>query len=165
MPDQRREVVVNATPIISLALIGQLNLLQRLYGNVVIPPAIAAEVAAGGPQGIGVAELQTSPWIQVRPLSDPTRADLISDLDRGEAEVIALAQELNADLVILDERLGRQHARRLGLRLTGTLGVLLLAKRRGLVSEVRPLIQMLVEGGIRLGERLIAETLRLAGEA
>ncbi len=126
---------------------------------------VRAEVQAGGSRGIGVIELQSANWIRTVLLQDPGRADLLSDLDRGEAEVIALAQELKADLVILDERLARRHARRLGLTLTGTLGVLLKAKERGLVPAVGPLIDQLRQGGIRLGDALVAETLRLAGES
>ena len=98
MPDTSPIVIVNATPIISLALIDQLPLLHALYGEILIPPAVQAEVLAGGPHGHGVTELQTAAWIRITPLSDPRRADLLSDLDRGEAEVIALAQELEAGL-------------------------------------------------------------------
>jgi len=164
MPERTRTVVVNTTPIIALALIGQLDLLRHLYGEVVIPPAVQAEVLAGGPGSIGVTELQEANWIRMVPMQDPRRADLLSDLDRGEAEVIALAQELNAELVIIDERLARRHAKRLGLTLTGTLGVLLKAKERGLVPAVGPLIDQLRQGGIRLDDALVAEVLRLAGE-
>jgi len=164
MPERPRTVIVNTTPIIALALIGQLHLLQHLYDEVLIPPAVRAEVLAGGPSGIGVAELQEANWIRTVPLQDPRRADLLSDLDRGEAEVIALAQELNADLVIIDERLARRHARRLGMTLTGTLGVLLRAKERGLVPAVGPFVDQLLRGGIRLDDALVAEALRLASE-
>ncbi|MBI4788215.1 MAG: DUF3368 domain-containing protein [Chloroflexi bacterium] len=164
MPESRRVVIANTTPIIALALIGKLDLLERFYGEIVIPSAVQSEVLSGGSTGVGVAELQRSIWIQVTPLADPTRADLLSDLDRGEAEVIALAQELKAGLVILDERLARRHAKRLGLKLTGTVGILLEAKQKGLVPAVKPLIEQLVRGGIRLGDDLIAAALRLAGE-
>lgn len=162
MPEART-VVANATPVIALALISQLDLLQRLYGQVSIPPAVQAEVLAGGPGSPGFAELQ-SKWIQVVSLQDPQRADLLSDLDRGEAEVIALAQELHADLVIIDERLARRHARRLGFKLTGTLGVLVKAKQRGLIPAVKPLVDQLQSGGIRLADFVVAEALQLAGE-
>jgi predicted nucleic acid-binding protein len=164
MPERTRTVVVNTTPIIALALIGQLDLLRHLYGEVVIPPAVQAEVLAGGPGSIGVTELQGANWIQTVSMQDPRRADLLSDLDRGEAEVIALAQELNAELVIIDERLARRHAKRLGLTLTGTLGVLLKARERGLVPAVGPLIDQLRQGDIWLDDALVAEALRLAGE-
>ncbi len=88
----------------------------------------------------------------------------MSDLDRGEAEVIALAQERRADLVVIDERLGRRHAKRLGLPVTGTLGVLLKAKRMGFLSEVAPVIRAIRQQGIRLGDSLVAEVLALADE-
>jgi predicted nucleic acid-binding protein len=164
MPEPTRMVVVNATPIIALALIGKLDLLRRLYGQVAIPPAVWAEVIQGGARGIGVTEIQTAEWIRVTMLADPRRADLLSDLDRGEAEVLALAQERHADLVVLDERLARRYARRLNLKLTGTLGVLLRAKQQGLVPAIKPLIEQLVQGGIRLSDDVIAKTLQLAGE-
>jgi len=121
-------------------------------------------VLAGGASGIGITEFKKANWLQVTPLHDPSRADLLSDLDRGEAEAIALTQELRANLVIIDERLARKHARRLGLKLTGTLGVLLEAKNRGYIGAIKPLIEQLVQGGIRLGEEVIAEALKLAKE-
>lgn len=164
MPDPVRVVIVNATPIIALSLIGNLDILSALYNQVLVPPAVETEVLTGGKSKIGVGELQKSGWICVTPLQDPRRADLLSDLDRGEAEVIALAQEINADLVIIDERLARRHAGRLGLTLTGTLGVLLRAKQKNLIPSISPLIEVLQKNGIRLGEPLITKTLRLAGE-
>jgi hypothetical protein len=109
MPEARI-VISNTTPIISLALIGQLDLFARLYGEVLIPPAVAAEIITGGKDRPGFVEFQQANWFKQTPLADPRRASLLSDLDRGEAEVIALAQELNADLVIIDERLARRHA-------------------------------------------------------
>jgi hypothetical protein len=166
MLESARIVVVNATPIISLALIDQLDLLRQLYDEIIIPNAIYDEVLAGGSSGIGIIELERSDWIRVVALKDPSRAELLLfELDRGEAEVIALAQEKNADLVIVDERLARSHARRLGLTLTGTLGVLLRAKQNQLIPEVKPLIMELQRAGIYLGKDLVIETLRLAGES
>ena len=166
MPESGERVVVNATPIIALSLIGQLDLLQRLYGEILMPPAVRSEVLAGGKRAIGIAEMRAASWLRVTPLQDPQRAELLlTDLDLGEAEVIALAQEQDADLVILDERLGRRHARRLGLKLTGTLGVLLRAKERGFVLTIEPLIAELQHGGIRLSGVVVEEVLRLAGEA
>ena len=164
MPDAAQRVVVNTTPIIALSLISKLNLLHDLYGEVMIPPAVESEVLFGELQSIGKEELQKAWWLRTVSLQDPHRADLLSDLDRGEAEVIALAQELGADLLIIDERLARRHAQRLGLTLTGTLGILLKAKERSLVTSVAPLIDQLLDGGIFLSDALIDEALRLAGE-
>jgi len=164
MPDRPRRVVVNTTPLIALSLIDQFDLLQKLYGRVLIPAAVQTEILVGGVMGVGVRKLREATWVDVVSLQDPSRADLIADLERGEAEVIALAQEQNADLVVIDERLARRHAKRLGMQLTGTLGVLLRAKQLGLVDAVGPCIEQLRQGGIRLGEDLITEVLRLAGE-
>ena len=164
MPEEARLVVVNTTPIIALSLIGELDLLRLLYGQVLAPPSVEAEVLAGGRGGTGRSELQEASWLRIVSLQDPNRADLLADLDRGEAEVIALAQELSADLVIIDERLARRHARRLGLTLTGTLGVLLKAKQLGYVKFVAPLIDRLRQDGIRLSDVVVAEVLALADE-
>jgi predicted nucleic acid-binding protein len=165
MPDTPRPrlVISNATPIIAPALIGQLDLLQKLYGQVMIPPAVAAEILAGG-QRAGAMELPNAAYIQTTPLLDPRRADLLSDLDRGEAEVLALAQERQADLVIMDERLGRRHARRLGFTLTGVLGVLLRAKQQNHLGQLQPLIIQLQQGGIHLSDPPVERVLYLAGE-
>jgi predicted nucleic acid-binding protein len=107
MPEGSRLVLVNTTPILALSLIGELDLLRTLYGQVVAPPSVEAEVLAGGREGIGSSELQEASWLRIASLQDPRRADLLADLDRGEAEVLALALELNADLVIVDERSAR----------------------------------------------------------
>ncbi len=164
MPEIPSLVIVNATPIIALTLIGQLDLLQRLFGVVMTPPAVRAEILAGGVWGIGSAEFQEATWLKVVQLQDPRHADLLVDLDRGEAEVIGLALEVDADLVIIDERLARRHAKRLGLPLTGTVGILLRAKERGMVTSVAPLLEKLRGSGIWLGDSVVVEAMRLAGE-
>lgn len=165
MPNSPRYVVTNTTPLIALDLIGKLHLLHDLYDEVLMPPAVYAEALAGGEKRVGaIGGLQSTPWLRVHPLSDPRRANLLVDLDRGEAEAIALAQELDADLLIIDERLGRLHARRLGIAITGTIGVLLKAKVLGYVYEVRPLLEQLHKGGIYLSDELVRRALDLAGE-
>jgi predicted nucleic acid-binding protein len=164
MPEGPRLVVVNTTPIIALSLIGELDLLRSLYDQVVVPSAVEAEVLAGGRVGIGSSELQEASWLRVASLQDPRRAELLVDLDRGEAEVLALAQELQAGLVIIDERLARLHAKRLGLTLAGTLGVLLRAKQLGHVEALAPLIGRLRQGGIHLSDVVVTEVLTLADE-
>lgn len=163
MPDTQRIVISNTTPIISLAVIQKLHLLQLLYGEVWIPTAVEDELSAGGMRA-GASELQSASYIRTVPLNDPQRARLLSDLDRGEAEVIALALEHQADLVIIDEQLGRRHAQRLGLTLTGVLGVLLRAKQQGYLTKIEPEIIQLRQAGIRLGDNLIERVLQLANE-
>lgn len=163
MPDTPRLVVSNTTPIITLSLVGQLSLLQKLYGVVLVPTAVTNEVLAGGSR-YGAVELQQASYIHTTPLQDPRRADLLNDLDRGEAEAIALALEQNADLLIMDERLGRRHASRLELSLTGSVGILLKAKQAGFLTSVKPLLTKIEQGGIYLSPALIAQALQQAGE-
>ena len=86
------------------------------------------------------------------------------DLDRGEAEVIILASEIAADLVILDETLGRRYAKQSGLNLTGTIGVLLKAKQNGLLSSVSHSLDELVKKGVWLSPKIIQQVKELAGE-
>ena len=163
MLDRPQLVVVDTTPIISLSLLQYLHLLEILYTEVLIPLAVQAEVIAGGSRN-GAAELRRATYIRSVPLQDTQRATLLSDLDRGEAEVIALGIERQADLLIIDEQLGRRHAQRLGLPITGTLGVLLKAKQLGYVPEVKPLILQLRQNGIRLSDALTKRMLELADE-
>jgi predicted nucleic acid-binding protein len=125
---------------------------------------VEAEVLTGGRSGIGRAELKEASWLRIVTLKDPHRADLLADLDQGEAEVIALAHELRADLVAIDERLARLYAKRLGLALTGTPGVLLRAKQLGYVESVAPLIDRLQQGGSHLSNPVVTEALALADE-
>ena len=86
------------------------------------------------------------------------------ELGRGEAEVIALACEVNADLVIIDENRGRGIAKRFGLKVTGTMGTIIEAKKRGLLNNVREKLDELINAGIWIGEDLYEEALRLSGE-
>lgn len=164
MLNSPRFVVSNTTPIIALAQVEQLPLLQRLYGTVFIPPAVKAEILVGG-QRKGAKELRQADYIKTIPLQDPRRADLLNDLDRGEAEAIVLAMEQNADLLIMDERLGRQHATRMGINLTGSVGVLVKAKQIGHIPAIKPLLHKLTQSGIHLSPILINQALHLAGES
>jgi uncharacterized protein len=164
MPAADAPVVVNTTPIITLSVVDRLDLLRQLFGSVIIPPAVRREVLAGGTRA-GAGALKAASWRRETPLREPGRADLLTDLDRGEAEVLALALETGARLVILDERLGRWHARRLRLPLTGTLGVLLLGKEKGALDELGPLIQEIRAAGVWLAEPLVQRVLEMAGEA
>ncbi|ABU58433.1 DUF3368 domain-containing protein [Roseiflexus castenholzii] len=164
MPDRPRLVVTDTTPLIALALIGKLSLLSDLYGEVAAPPTVYAEAIAGAAGRIDAADIRNASCVRVQPLSDPRRADALANLDRGEAEAIALAQEINADLLIIDERLGRRSARHLGLTITGTVGILLKSKALGYIETVHPLLTMLQQRGIYLGDALVRRALEIAGE-
>lgn len=134
-------VVSDATPLIALAKIGQLSLLQQLFGGILIPQMVYDEVVTNAALRAGAAEISQAEWISVRSPEDQDRvAYLRTDLDAGEAEALVLANELKADWILLDEAKARLAAEFLGLHFIGTIGLLLLAKRMGILAAIRPLI-------------------------
>ncbi len=138
-------VVSNTSPITNLAGIGQLDLLHQLYGIVTIPQAVYKEMVGLSTTVPGTLEVQTLPWITAQPVTDLNQVETLrAILDQGEAEAIILAMELNAKLLIIDERPGRAIARDYGLNITGVLGVLLEAKRQGVIVAVKPLMDQLI---------------------
>ncbi len=140
-----------------------MGILRELFNEILIPPAVYDEFLAFEQEG-RLALLSDNPWIKVTPLENPVRVQIFAGLDRGEAEVLALAEEQNAQLILMDERRGRRYAQRLGLPLSGTLGVLLLAKEVGLNETVLPLVSAMQEIGLHFHSDLIAKALDLAGE-
>lgn len=155
-------VVVNNTPLVALWVLGRLDLLQQLFSVALIPPAVQAEFL-GAERAQRQRALENAPWIQTAVLRNPRRAVAYAGLDQGEAETLALAEECGGT-VIMDERKGRRYAQRLGLPLTGTMGVLLLAKERGLLTSVASAIAELRAAGLYLAPTLTAKVLELAGE-
>lgn len=158
-------VVSNTSPINNLATIGQLGLLQQLYGNIIIPTAVYQEIINCGTTDPGTLAVQTLDWIQTRSVTNLTLLQTLqNNLDVGEAEAITLAVELNAERLIIDERRGRNEAIRLGVQVTGLLGILLAAKQQGLIPLVQPLLDDLIAQGFWIRAQLYAEVLQLAGE-
>lgn len=158
-------VVSNATPLIGLAKIEQLPLLRDLFATVLIAHAVFEEVVLHGSNRPGAAEIRQADWIQVRRVADRTRVDYLrSDLDYGEAETLVLSDELRADWVLMDEAKGRLAAELLGLRMIGTLGLLLLGKRMGKVTAVRPLLDTLRANKFYINDRMYHSILAEAGE-
>ncbi len=159
-------VVSDTSPIINLAMVGQLDLLRKLYGQIVIPQTVYAEIVGVGVEQPGAVEVATSDWIQTRKVTNRTAVTALQlELDDGEAEAIALAVEAGADLLLLDEAMGRVIAARFGLRFIGLLGCLVAAKQRGLVSAVRPIMDDLIEkAGFWIGRPLYERVLQAADE-
>jgi predicted nucleic acid-binding protein len=158
-------VVSNASPLISLSNIRLLRLLPDLFDEVYIPAAVWAEIARPGAPAID--SLSAATWLQRRTVQNVHLVkSLQEELDQGEAEAIALALELNANLILLDEKEGRHIAQRLGLRVTGVLGLLVRGKERGLLTTVRPALEVLrQEAGFWFSDDLLAKTLELADES
>jgi predicted nucleic acid-binding protein len=157
------EVFANTTPLQYLHRLGRLDWLREFYGRIVVPVAVADELEAGRRLGARVPELTAFPWIEIRrpPASMPAFPRFIH---RGEAEVLALAQAADDPLVIIDDLLARAQAQALGLQCTGTLGVLLRAKRERRVERVASVLAQLQAEGFRIAPATLAGVLRLAGE-
>jgi len=160
-------VVSNSSPLAALAAVNQTRLLQKLYERVLVPEAVWQEVIEQGVNKPGIAELSRANWLERRPVTDKTLVMALQDsLDLGESEAIALALDVGADLLLMDERLGRRAAQRLGLRVTGVLGVLIEAKHKSLLPAVKPVLdQLRDEVGFRLSEVLYQQVLEDEGEA
>lgn len=159
-------VVSNTSPIINLAAIKQLELLQYLYKSITIPQAVYHEIAVRGYAQAGATEIQTFHWFERHQVRDVALVrQLEQELDAGEAEAIALAIELRADLLLMDERRGRQIANQFGLTVTGLMGILLVAKQKGHLVAVKPLLHdLMTVAGFWIDQELYARILESAGE-
>jgi predicted nucleic acid-binding protein len=154
-------VVSDSSTLVSLAAIGQLHLLHEFFGRVILPGAVLSEVLAGGDGKPGFHELTTLGWLEVIAVQDRNALQSLDYLDLGEAEAIVLAQELGADLLLMDELDGRQAAAARGLHLIGVLGLLSRAKLEGRIPAVKPLVQRLrAEMRFRISEALLQRVLR-----
>jgi len=160
-------VVADTSVILNLAFVGQEHLLTRLFGEVLIPPAVHAEFLRLTSAPGRFAGLILPPSLQTRPaIAIPASLREDQRLDAGETEALALALELHADFVLMDEAAGRQVALQHGLVPIGVLGLLVEGKRKGLVPAVAPILRTLVEQvRFRASQSLLRETLRLANEA
>lgn len=156
-------VVTNNTPLVAFWELDRFDIFHSLFGVVLVPGEVHREFLARDREARQAA-LNAAPWLSVVHLADPGRADFFAGLDRGEQEVLALAEERDARLVLVDERKARIHARRRGIPLGGTLGTLLSAKEAGLIDRVRDPLERLRRAGLHLGPSLIVKTLELAGE-
>lgn len=161
-------IISDTSPLSNLALVDCLFLLKKIYQTVIIPQAVADELSNAEVEDPRITAVLSLDWIRVQQSTNlPLIAELRNDylLDRGEAEAIALALEINADELLIDERLGRREATRRGLSITGVLGILLVAKYRGLIPLVRPVIDALImEAGFRVSQDLYVDILSTAGE-
>ncbi len=152
-------IVSNSSPLIHLAKVGQLGLLEKLYGRVLISPAVFVEITEPGKPG--VADLQNliaTEVLQIEPVQNQDLVTLLAkDLDRGESEAIALAIERKADLILLDETDARQVAELYGLKKTGFLGILLRAHQRGWLPEVKAILDEAIQKGFHIYPKLYAQ--------
>ena len=154
----------NASPLIVLARAGHLDLLRTLYGGVIVPDAVADEVLHGPANDPAAAALQTDAWLQRTAVPDIPLPVAAWDLGMGEAEVLAWALRHPGCEAILDDRLGRRCARALAIPVRGTLGVVLLAKKRGIIPAARPVVESLRKAGLFISPEVLEPSLRLVEE-
>ena len=162
MPGASEAIAVNTGPLIALVACHSLDLLKQLHRHVLVLTAVVDEFGRGG-AGAGV-DAGLPAWLEVRALTAPVPPLLVAHLDEGEASAIALALEARVPLVAIDERRGRLIARDVGLTVTGTLGLLLRAKRLGIIDAVAPRLTAMRQKGIWLGEALVRHVLAEAKE-
>lgn len=156
--------VVDTSSLLFLAHLDRLDLLRREADEILVPPAVFQELRAKTDSAVKRIESQRS-WLRLEAPQDmKTLGVLRLDLDAGEAEVIALAYERSADRTVMDDLAGRRYARRLGLPLIGTVGLLLAARLRGEVASLKIEIERLRAVGFFVSEALVAEVLKSAGE-
>ncbi len=158
-----KKIISNASPLIALSNIGQLELLNKLFQKIIIPKAVYQEVVDEGDGKPGAVEVKkaVNKWIEVKEVKnlDEVKA-LRALLDYGETEVIVLAQEIKADLLILDNKEPRIFAKHLGFRLIGTIGVLILANEKGFLKNPLEKIFELREKGFYISDRLLKEIIK-----
>jgi predicted nucleic acid-binding protein len=167
---ERRALVVSDTgPLIALARVGQLGLLPALYERVRVPSSVLAELQPGSglPGAVRIAESLEDGWLLEQRLPggvDTELARLMQLLDPGEAEAVLLCQSTACRFLLIDERRGRRVARSRGIPIVGTAGVLMVAKQRGLIAFVLPVIRDLKAAGYWFSAELVAEVRRLTAE-
>ncbi|MGB3138124.1 MAG: DUF3368 domain-containing protein [Nodosilinea sp.] len=153
------KAVINATPLIALSLTGHLKLLNQLFSEVYVPKSVYEEVVTQGQQRSGSTAVRNADWLTVQQpaLTSPIPVALMG-LDLGEQDVILLGQELEADWLMIDERLGRKIAQAMGFQVKGTLGLLLVACQAGLLTrqDAAQAVETFNRSSIRLSPRLLA---------
>jgi hypothetical protein len=156
-------VVSDTSPVTNLMQIGHLSLLQKVFGVVILPEAVYEELCVISAQKTIIDEEN---WLFVqKPKDEKLIAELKKELDTGEAEAIALALELKADALIIDELKGRNKAEEVGLKIIGLLGTLIEAKQKGLIPAVKPIIDDLVSiAGFKVHPTLFQQVLKISEE-
>lgn len=157
-------IISNTTPIITFLVLGKLDLLKEMYGKIYIPTGVYEEIENGIDKEFYI-DLKSYDWIEIREVNNKLALQQLENhLDKGEAQALILYEELKADLLIIDEKLGRTYAQRQNCNYIGSFGVLLRAKELGLISELKSLLLRIKQKGVFINERLFITILEIAGE-
>ena len=164
MPESKK-IIVNTGPLIALtAALGYLDILKQRYKRVIVPGEVASEILQDNASRFAAGEFQSATWIETISLEDKDKIITASKLDPGESAVIRTALQMGINLVCIDEIVGRRVARLCGLEVTGSLGILLKAKKEGNPIKVKECIINMRNKGIWISAELEKEVLVLAGE-
>jgi predicted nucleic acid-binding protein len=160
-----RIVVSNSSPLILLAKSGFLSLLKEMFGTIIISEAVFHEVVVDGKGRPGAKEIGEADWIHTVEIKNRSSLESYTKmLEPGDATVIALAKEKNATLVIADDQEIRAVAQKEEIPVTGTAGILVLAKEEGLISSVQEALDRAKNQGLRISKQIYKEVLSEAGE-
>lgn len=157
-------VISNTSPLVYLHRLEQLQILEDLFGEILVPHGVIQELERGRELGKDVPNVLNYAWVRQTSVTIPDILQDLIELGAGELEVLALALENPHSLVILDDQLARQTAMMSDIKLIGTVGILLLAKTKKLVPKIAPLLEQLPRVGFRLHEQTKLDALRLASE-
>ncbi len=158
-------IISDSTPLIAFSRINQFELLHTVIGKIIIPKEVAREISEYGKGKNKIINISDYNWIEIKNITSKNEMELLlPSIDKGEAEVIILALENKADLVLMDELSGRKIAESFNLNILGSVGVLLKAKEKGLIKAVKPLLDEMIEKGIRYSQRFYTHLLKQIGE-
>jgi len=159
-----RMVLLNSSPLQYLHQLGLIDILKQLFGNICVPAEVQEELSRGIEEGIDLPRLQRIGFINVLELKETILGQLVRDLGKGETAVILYGLENPGSLIVLDDLLARRVARGLGVHLTGTAGLLISAKMKGILETVKPHLDELEHLGFRLAREHRSIILKKAGE-
>ena len=159
-----RTAVVDASPLIFLARGGHLAILQSFYAQVIVPDSVMKELCERGPADPTRVALEGAPWIERRSTESVSVHIAAWGLGAGESAVLSLAASLRDAEAILDDQAARRCAAACEISVRGTLGMILLSKRRGMISAARPVLEDLIAGGMYLSTTTLDRALRTVGE-
>ena len=156
--------VVNASPIILLNKVNQISLLQKLNENFIIPLEVEREIQAGPDNDSAKKWLETQTSQRVASESNSIPQIISWDLGRGETGVISLCYQKPDCVAVLDDKAARRCAQAFGVKTRGTVGIILLAKQKGLIPKAKPIFEKLIESGLYLSQDFVNQCLSLVGE-
>lgn len=153
-------VISDTGPLIYLVRIGHLSLLKDQFGSITIPEEVYREICVKGKDKPGAEVIEQADWINTKKVSDKGLVDLLRiDLDKGESELIALAKQVDAEKVIIDEKIPRKKLKSMGFEVVGTVGILVFASQKGLISDLKGSLDELREKGTWISDGLYDKAL------